>query len=101
MVVDTGLHEKRWTRQQAIGYGMSLAEVDRYIAMPGQACSYMIGQLKILELRDKARQDLGDRFDIKEFHRVNTVRVAPEDSARRSRDIEIGIVKPCRNWRYC
>src|SRR5437773_468657 len=59
LVVDTGLHAKHWTRQQAIDYGIRQSEVDRYIVMPGQACSYKIGQLKILELREKARQALG------------------------------------------
>jgi uncharacterized protein (DUF885 family) len=70
LVVDTGLHTKAWTRQQAIDYGISVAEVERYVAAPGQACAYMIGQLKILELRDKARRELGDKFSIKEFHNV-------------------------------
>jgi len=70
LVVDTGLHTKEWTRQQAIDYGISVAETERYVAAPGQACSYMIGQLKILELRDKARRELGDKFSLKEFHNV-------------------------------
>ena len=68
--MDTGIHAKRWTRQQAIDYGIEESEVDRYVVMPGQACSYMIGQLKILELRDKAKQALGDRFSIKDFHNL-------------------------------
>ena len=68
LVVDTGLHAKRWTRQQAIDYGIEASEVERYVVMPGQACAYMIGQLKILELRDKATRALGDRFSIKAFH---------------------------------
>jgi uncharacterized protein (DUF885 family) len=68
LVVDTGLHAKRWTRQQAIDYGIEASEVERYAVMPGQACAYMIGQLKIVELRDKARQALGDRFSAKAFH---------------------------------
>jgi uncharacterized protein (DUF885 family) len=70
LVVDTGLHAKRWTRQQAIDYGIEASEVERYVVMPGQACAYMIGQLRILDLRAKARQALGDRFSIKRFHNV-------------------------------
>ena len=70
LVVDTGIHAKRWTRQQAIDYGIEPSEVERYVVNPGQACSYMIGQLKIVELRDKARKALGDRFSLKEFHSV-------------------------------
>jgi uncharacterized protein (DUF885 family) len=68
LVVDTGLHAKRWTRQQAIDYGIEAAEVERYVVNPGQACSYMIGELKILELREKARTALGKKFSLKEFH---------------------------------
>jgi uncharacterized protein (DUF885 family) len=71
LVVDTGLHAKRWTRQQAIDYGIEASEVERYAVYPGQACSYMIGELKILELRDKAQKALGNRFALREFH--NTV----------------------------
>jgi uncharacterized protein (DUF885 family) len=70
LVVDTGLHTKGWTRQQAIDYGISVSEVERYVANPGQACSYMIGQLKILEVRDKAHRELGEKFSLKEFHNV-------------------------------
>jgi uncharacterized protein (DUF885 family) len=70
LVVDTGLHAMRWTRQQAIDYGIPPSEVDRYVVNPGQACAYMIGQLKIVELREKARAALGDRFSIREFHNV-------------------------------
>jgi uncharacterized protein (DUF885 family) len=70
LVVDTGLHTKGWTRQQAIDYGISVSEVERYVVNPGQACGYMIGQLKILELRDKTRRELGDKFSLKEFHNV-------------------------------
>jgi uncharacterized protein (DUF885 family) len=70
LVVDTGLHAMRWTRQQAIDYGIPPSEVDRYVVNPGQACSYMIGQLKIVELREKARAALGERFSIREFHNV-------------------------------
>jgi hypothetical protein len=68
LVVDTGIHAKHWTRQQAIDYGIEASEVDRYVVNPGQACSYMMGELKILELRDKAKKALGDKFSIKEFH---------------------------------
>ena len=71
LVIDTGLHAKRWTRQQAIDYGMEASEVERYTVYPGQACSYMIGELKILELRGKAQKALGNRFALREFH--NTV----------------------------
>jgi uncharacterized protein (DUF885 family) len=70
LVVDTGLHAKRWTRQQAIDYGIEASEVERYVVNPGQACSYMIGQLKIIELREKARRALGSRFSFKDFHTV-------------------------------
>ncbi len=70
LVVDTGLHAKHWTRQQVIDYGMSVAETERYIVWPGQACSYKVGQLKILELRAKAKAALGAKFDIKQFHNV-------------------------------
>ena len=68
LVVDTGIHAKRWTRQQAIDYGIEPSEVERYVVMPGQACAYMIGQLKILELSDKAKRELGDRFSVPAFH---------------------------------
>jgi uncharacterized protein (DUF885 family) len=80
LVVDTGLHAKRWTRQQAIDYGIPPHEVERYVVMPGQACSYKIGMLKILGLREKARRELGEKFSIKEFHnavlRAGTVPLA-------------------------
>jgi uncharacterized protein (DUF885 family) len=68
LVVDTGLHTMGWTRQQAIDYGMREAEVERYVVTPGQACSYKIGQLKILELRERAKESLGENFEIREFH---------------------------------
>jgi uncharacterized protein (DUF885 family) len=68
LVVDTGLHTKGWTRQQAIDYGIEASEIERYVVNPGQACAYMIGQLKLVELRDKARAALGDRFNAKAFH---------------------------------
>ena len=70
LVVDTGLHTMHWTRQQAIAYGIKPPEVERYVVWPGQACSYKIGMLKILELRAKARTALGDKFSLKEFHNV-------------------------------
>jgi len=70
LVVDTGLHTKKWTRQQAIDYGIPVSEVERYVVFAGQACSYKVGQLKIIELRAKARAALGDKFSIKEFHNV-------------------------------
>ena len=68
LVVDTGLHAKHWTRQQAIDYGIEASEVERYTVYPGQACSYMMGELKILELRDKAQAALGAKFSVREFH---------------------------------
>ena len=77
LVVDTGLHHKRWTRQQAIEYfaeatGSAMSDVtsaiDRYIAWPGQALGYKLGMIKFVELRDKAKAQLGDKFDIKAFH---------------------------------
>jgi uncharacterized protein (DUF885 family) len=79
LVVDTGIHYQRWTREQAIQYmlettgmeeGDVTAEIERYIVNPGQACAYKIGLAKILELRDAAKTALGDRFDLKEFHRA-------------------------------
>jgi uncharacterized protein (DUF885 family) len=70
LVVDTGLHTKGWSRQQAIDYGIAVNEVERYVAAPGQACAYMIGQLKLLELRDKCHRELGDKFSLKDFHNV-------------------------------
>jgi uncharacterized protein (DUF885 family) len=70
LVVDTGLHAQKWTRQQVIDYGFTPTETERYIVWPGQACSYMIGQLRIMELREKARTALGPKFSIKEFHNV-------------------------------
>ena len=79
LVVDTGIHALGWPRQQAIAYMVErtgkdaaylAAEVDRYTSWPGQALAYMIGQIKIVELRDRARQRLGERFDIRQFHMV-------------------------------
>src|ERR1700741_2721787 len=68
LVVVTGLQEKSWPRQQAIDYGIEASEVERYVVFPGQACSYMIGQLKIVELREKAKKALGDKFSLREYH---------------------------------
>lgn len=79
LVLDTGIHWKRWSREYAIeymhkvtGYPLEVVvtEVERYFVLPGQACSYKIGQLKILELRQKAKDELGMKFDIKKFHNV-------------------------------
>ena len=70
LVVDTGLHAMRWTRQPAIDYGIPPSEVDRYVVNPGQATAYMIGKLEIVRLRDKARAALGQRFDLRQFHNV-------------------------------
>ncbi len=77
LVVDSGMHDKRWSREQAIKYfvdtigdqeATATSEVERYCAWPGQACSYMVGKLTWLRLRDKASKALGRRFDIKAFH---------------------------------
>jgi uncharacterized protein (DUF885 family) len=77
LVVDVGMHVKGWTREQAIQYSIDneaqsertiIREIERYMANPGQALSYKIGQLKILELRAKAETTLGENFDIREFH---------------------------------
>ncbi|MDN4051963.1 DUF885 domain-containing protein [Massilia sp. YIM B02763] len=70
LVVDTGLHTKGWTRQQAIDYGIGAQEVERYVAWPGQACAYMIGMLRIIDLREKAKRELGDKFALPAFHDV-------------------------------
>jgi uncharacterized protein (DUF885 family) len=79
LVVDTGLHAKGWTREQAIAYMVDTAgmgesevtsEVERYMALPGQACAYKVGQIKILELRERARAALGAGFSLKDFHAV-------------------------------
>lgn len=79
LVVDTGIHAKGWSREQAIQYSLDheaeseasiIAEIERYMAIPGQALSYKIGQLKIRELRAKAETQMGDEFDIKEFHNL-------------------------------
>jgi uncharacterized protein (DUF885 family) len=77
LVVDTGMHSKGWTREQAIQYSLEneaeseasiVAEIERYMAIPGQALSYKIGQLKIIELRKMAEAKMGSKFDIKKFH---------------------------------
>lgn len=79
LVTDTGLHAKRWTREQAIDYLLQntpnaesdiVKAIERYIVMPSQATAYKVGMLKILELRDKAKSSLGEAFDIREFHDV-------------------------------
>jgi uncharacterized protein (DUF885 family) len=79
LVVDTGIHRKHWTREQAIAYmrektGLAdsevVSEVERYFVMPGQALAYKIGMLKILELRARAQAQLGAKFDIRQFHAV-------------------------------
>jgi uncharacterized protein (DUF885 family) len=70
LVVDTGIHAKHWTRKQAIDYGIEASEVERYVVFPGQACSYMMGELKIIELREKAKKALGDKFSLRDFHTV-------------------------------
>ncbi|CAF3501733.1 unnamed protein product, partial [Rotaria sp. Silwood1] len=77
LVVDTGIHWKRWSREQAIDYMVEntcmkkeeiITEVERYFVYPGQACAYMIGCQVILSLREKAQTVLGDKFDLKQFH---------------------------------
>ncbi|WP_417317961.1 DUF885 domain-containing protein [Emcibacter sp.] len=79
LVVDTGIHAKKWTREQAIDYlatntpnphGDVVKAIERYIVLPGQATAYKIGMIKIQQLREKAKAELGDRFDIREYHEV-------------------------------
>ncbi|WP_127346698.1 DUF885 domain-containing protein [Pseudidiomarina mangrovi] len=79
LVVDTGIHAKRWSREEAIAYmaaegGMTMSdvvsEIERYIVMPGQATSYKMGMIKFLEFREKARSQLGEQFDVRDFHDV-------------------------------
>ncbi len=79
LVVDTGIHYKRWTREQAIEYmeqhtGQAhesvVSEIERYFVMPGQACAYKIGEIKMLDLRAKAQKEMGEKFDIRQFHNV-------------------------------
>jgi len=69
-VVDTGIHAKRWTRQQGIEFGIEASEVERYTVYPGQACSYMMGEIKIIENRDRAKKALGDKFSLRQFHNL-------------------------------
>ncbi len=77
LVVDTGLHEMKWSREKAIQYLVdntpnsendSIKAIERYIALPGQATAYLVGKLKIMELRQKAMDELGDKFDFRGFH---------------------------------
>jgi uncharacterized protein (DUF885 family) len=77
LVLDTGIHAKRWTREEAIDYflentplseGDIVTEVERFFVNPGQALGYKMGMIKILELREHARNELGSEFDIREFH---------------------------------
>jgi uncharacterized protein (DUF885 family) len=77
LVVDTGLHQKRWSREQGVRYMVDTlgdqessitTEVERYAVWAGQACSYKVGHVKWVELRERARAQLGDRFDIRGFH---------------------------------
>ncbi|MEE9273129.1 MAG: DUF885 domain-containing protein [Robiginitomaculum sp.] len=79
LVVDTGIHDKKWTREQAIDYLLAntpnsendcVKSIERYIVMPGQATAYKIGMLKILGLREEAKKTLGDKFDLREYHNV-------------------------------
>jgi uncharacterized protein (DUF885 family) len=79
LVVDTGIHAKRWSREQAIDYlvattgdapGVAVSEVERYVAWPGQACGYELGRREIVRLREEARRALGARFDLASFHDV-------------------------------
>ena len=111
LVVDTGLHTRQWTQEEAITYMVNktglperdvTTEVERYIVMPGQACAYYLGYLKILALRQKAKSMLGSAFDLKEFHQVilnhgslplsllETVVNAYMDQAAGLRDIGVG-----------
>lgn len=78
LVIDTGIHNKKWSREKAIDYMIdnvgserseATSEVERYIVWPGQACAYMLGRIKIIELRELAKSELGNKFDIKDFHR--------------------------------
>jgi uncharacterized protein (DUF885 family) len=79
-----------WSRQQAIGYGIEPAEVERYVVYPGQAPSYMIGELKILELREKARRALGDKFSLQDFHNMMlSTGAMPLDLLERRTDVFI------------
>jgi uncharacterized protein (DUF885 family) len=77
LVVDTGIHDEGWSRDKVVEYMRAShaideptiqSETDRYISGPGQACSYKLGQLKIRELRERAKKELGPKFDLKTFH---------------------------------
>ena len=77
LVVDTGMHTKGWSREKAIQYSLDneaestegiISEIERYMANPGQALSYKVGQLKLQQLSAKAKKQMGERFDIREFH---------------------------------
>ena len=79
LVVDTGMHHYRWTREQGIDTMQSItgmphsdveAEIERYLVIPGQACAFKIGMMRMLAMRERAQQALGDDFDIRDFHRV-------------------------------
>jgi len=76
IVLDTGIHLKKWDKQQALAYmkenlgWASRNEIDRYVVWPGQACSYTLGKIKIKELRERTKTKLGNKFDLKEFHRI-------------------------------
>ena len=79
LVVDTGIHSKHWSREKAIDYMLAntgmpedevVAEIERYIVNPGQACAYKVGEMKILDLRRRARERLGPAFELTEFHAV-------------------------------
>ncbi len=101
LVVDTGVHVQHWTREQMVEYfhehsnidDTSIqAEVDRYIAWPSQALAYKIGQLKILELRERAKKALGDKFDIRAFHDqvLDSGRAAAGRAERPHRRVDCG-----------
>jgi uncharacterized protein (DUF885 family) len=79
LVVDTGIHAMHWTRQQAIDYMLAhtgqpepsiVSEVERYIVMPGQACAYKVGEIKLVALRQRMQERLGKRFDLRRFHNL-------------------------------
>jgi uncharacterized protein (DUF885 family) len=106
LVVDTGVHSEHWTRQQMVDFFHDhsnidetsiQAEVDRYIAWPSQALAYKVGQLKILELRDRAKKALGDKFDLRAFHdQVLDSGALPLDVLSDRIDAWIAIQKPAK-----